>query len=135
MAEVITELPRGHDELILLVDDETAVCEITKQTLEAFGYRVILSANGVEAVAVYAERRAEIAVVITDMMMPVMDGPTTIRILRQLNPQVRVIAASGLAAQEHVAQATNLGVKHFLAKPYTAETLLKMLRETLSSES
>lgn len=128
------DLPRGHDELILVVDDETAVCQITQQTLEAFGYRVILAANGIEAVAVFAERSAEIAVVLTDMMMPLMDGLATIRILREINPQVRMIAASGLAAEGQVAQATSLGVRHFLAKPYTAETLLKVLQETVLPE-
>ncbi len=125
-------MPHGHDELILVVDDETAVCRITQQTLEAFGYRVILSANGVEAVAVYAARRAEIAAVITDMMMPLMDGPATIRVLRKMNPAVRVIAVSGLAASDQATQAASLGVRHFLPKPYTAETLLRVLRETLS---
>jgi PAS domain S-box-containing protein len=130
-AEVLTDLPRGHDELILVMDDESAVCQITQRTLEAFGYRVIVAANGVEALALYATRRTEIAVVLTDMMMPVMDGPATIRVLREMNPAVRIIAASGLAGSDHAAQAKRLGVKHFLPKPYTAETLLKALRETL----
>jgi len=65
------------------------------------------------------------------MMMPLMDGPATIRALQQMNPNVCVIAASGLAAHDHVAQATSLGVKHFLPKPYSAQTLLKVLREVL----
>ncbi|MEP6672177.1 MAG: PAS domain S-box protein [Chthoniobacter sp.] len=130
-AKTAGSLPRGHDELILVVDDEDAVCQITRQTLETFGYRAILAANGVEALVVYAAHRAEIAVVLTDMMMPLMDGPATIRALLQMNPDACVIAASGLAASDHVAQATSLGVKHFLPKPYTAETLLKVLREVL----
>ena len=129
--EAAGSLPRGHDELILIVDDENAVCQITKQTLEAFGYRAILAANGVEAVVAYAARRSEIAVVLTDMMMPLMDGPATIRALRQMNPDVCVIAASVLADHDHVGQATSLGVTHFLPKPYTAETPLKALREVL----
>ncbi len=68
------------------------------------------------------------------MMMPVMDGPATIQVLRKIKADVRVIAASGLSANGHVAEATRHGVKHFLPKPYTADTLLKALREILDSK-
>ena len=70
--------------------------------------------------------------VLTDMMMPIMDGPSAIRVLLSMDPAVRVIAASGLAAGGNIAQIASLGVKHFLPKPYSAETLLKTLREILS---
>jgi CheY-like chemotaxis protein len=132
MAETSSEMPRGHGELILVVDDETSVRQITQQTLEAFGYRVILAADGAEAVAIYAVRASEIAVVLTDMTMPVMDGMSTIRVLRKINPAVRVIGASGLAANSQVTQTASLGVKYFLPKPYTAETLLKTLKQILA---
>ncbi len=127
------EWPRGHGEMILVVDDEQRVREITQQTLEAFGYRVVLANDGADAVAVYASRPAEIAAVLTDMMMPVMDGPTAILVLRRLNPHLPILAASGLALNEHVAKVTSLGVKHFLAKPYTAQALLVMLQELLGA--
>ena len=128
------EMPRGAGELILVVDDEASVRQITKQTLEAFGYRVVLASNGGEAATIFAQRKAEIAVVLTDMMMPVMDGPATIQVLRKMDPHVRVIAASGLSANGHVAEAARLGIKHFLPKPYTAETLLQALREILDEK-
>ncbi len=128
-AEIAAELPRGHGELILVVDDEAGVRQVTQHTLEAFGYRVVLASDGAEAVAIYATRRKEIAVVLTDMTMPVMDGLTTIQVLRKVNPGVCIIAASGLSANTQFA---TLGVKHFLPKPYTAETLLKVLKEVLS---
>jgi two-component system cell cycle sensor histidine kinase/response regulator CckA len=70
-------------------------------------------------------------VVLTDMMMPVMDGPATIQVLMRMNPQVRIIAASGLSVKDMVAKATSAGVKHFIPKPYTAETLLRMLHTVL----
>jgi CheY-like chemotaxis protein len=127
-------MPRGNGELILVVDDETSVRQITQQTLEAFGYRVTLAADGAEAVAIYAVRASEIAVVLTDMMMPVMDGASTIRVLRKINPAVRVIGASGLAANSQLTQTASLGVKHFLPKPYTAETLLKTLKQILAEK-
>jgi CheY-like chemotaxis protein len=129
---VTVEMPRGRGELILVVDDEAPVRSITKQTLEAFGYRVILAADGAEAATLYANRGAEIAVVLTDMMMPVMGGVVTIQVLRRINPKVNIIVASGLAANADMAKAVDLGIKHFLAKPYAADVLLRMLHDILS---
>ena len=125
------DLPRGNGELILLIDDEPAVCSITGRTLEAFGYHVLTAGDGADAVAIYAQRHEEIAVVVTDMMMPVMDGATTVRVLMRINPLVKIIAASGLAAKGLDAEAAAQGVKHFVHKPYTAETMLKTMREVL----
>jgi len=124
-------LPLGNGELLLVIDDEASVRQITGQTLEAFGYRVLLASDGVEATSIYASRKEEIALVLTDMMMPVMDGPTTILVLMRINPEIRIIAASGLSANGMEAKATNAGVKHFIPKPYTAETLLKTIRGVL----
>ena len=128
---VTTEMTRGNGELVLLIDDEDPVRRITGQTLESFGYRVLPAADGVEASTLYATHKENIAVVLTDMMMPVMDGPATIQVLMRMNPQVRIIAASGLSVKDMVARATSAGVKHFIPKPYTAETLLRMLHTVL----
>jgi PAS domain S-box-containing protein len=130
--EIAVELPRGHGELILVVDDEVSIRLITQQTLEAFGYRVLLATDGAEAVALYAGRGTEIAAVLTDMMMPVMDGPATILVLRRMNPALPIIAASGLTANGQ--SAAGLGVQKFLPKPYTAETLLSALKQVLTVE-
>jgi two-component system cell cycle sensor histidine kinase/response regulator CckA len=127
-------LPAGHGELVLVVDDEEAIREITRGTLETFGYKVLTAADGTEAVALYAANRDEVRVVLTDMMMPFMDGPATIRALQKLNPQVRIIAASGLAANEKAAEAASAGVKTFLPKPFTAEKLLLTLAEVLGEK-
>ncbi|MDB6075090.1 MAG: sensory box protein [Verrucomicrobiaceae bacterium] len=127
------DLPRGNGELVLVVDDEASVRQITQQTLLAFGYRVLLASDGVEATALYAVQRADVSVVLTDMMMPLMDGPTTIQVLMRMNPQVRIIAASGLNANGMVAKAASAGVMHFLPKPYTAETMLQALHMVLRS--
>jgi PAS domain S-box-containing protein len=135
VAERAAEMPRGRGELILVVDDEASVRQITQQTLEAFGYRVVVASDGPDAVAVFARQGAEIAAVLTDMTMPVMDGLATIQVLRKMNPKVPIIAASGLSASDHVAKVAGLGVKHFLPKPYTAEILLKTLKEVLSAEA
>jgi PAS domain S-box-containing protein len=124
-------LPRGRDELILVVDDESSIREITQQTLETFGYRVVTAADGAEAVALYARRGSEIAMVITDMMMPIMDGPAAIQVLNRINPAVKIIAASGNDARDGVAKARSAGVMDLLRKPYTAATLLKLVRSVL----
>jgi CheY-like chemotaxis protein len=127
------ELMRGSGELILVVDDEAPLRTMTRRMLEAFGYRVALAADGSQAVALYAERKDEIAAVITDMMMPVMDGPSTIRALRSMRPDVRIIATSGLhgrGTDPHEGAFPSVG--HFLPKPYTAATLLTALRQVLS---
>jgi two-component system cell cycle sensor histidine kinase/response regulator CckA len=124
-------LPRGQDELVLVVDDEFSIRHITQQTLEAFGYRVITASNGAEAVSVYAQQSPRIALVLTDMMMPVMDGASTIQALRRINPFVRIIAASGLEAEENGPQFPALRGYDSLPKPYTAQTLLTLIREVL----
>jgi CheY-like chemotaxis protein len=129
-AEVV-ELPRGRGELVLVVDDESPIRDITQRTLEAFGYHVLTAADGAEAVAVYAQHRERIALVLTDMLMPVMDGPALIMALTRMNPAIRIVAASGLNANDNLAKIANAGVKDFLPKPYAAETMLKLFREVL----
>jgi CheY-like chemotaxis protein len=124
--------PRGNGETVLVVDDEAGIRQIAKRTLEAFGYRVILASDGAEAVALYLTHQALIAVVVTDMIMPVMSGTATIQELVRLNPQVRIIGASGLAIDAAAAGATSARVFYFLAKPYTAETLLRAIHAVLA---
>lgn len=125
------DVPRGRGERILVVDDESSIRQITQQTLEQYGYRVETVADGADAVSVYSKQVNEIALVLTDMMMPVMDGHATIQVLMRLNPAVKIIAASGLNANENVAKAASLGVTDFLAKPYTSEKMLTLIREVL----
>ena len=131
VADLSAALPYGSGELILVVDDEIAIREITKGTLEAYGYRALTASDGTEAVALYAQHKDDIKIVLTDVMMPYMDGPLTIRALKKLNPQVKIIASSGLPENIKLAE-VNGSVKRFLPKPYTAEKLLTTLREVLS---
>ncbi|PLZ97445.1 hybrid sensor histidine kinase/response regulator [Fischerella thermalis CCMEE 5268] len=121
------ELPTGNGELILVVDDEDSIRDITKTSLETHNYKAITASDGIEAIALYAEHRDEISVVLTDMLMPSMDGLTTIRTLKKINPNVKIIAVSGLASTEKVNAAADIGVKAFLSKPYTAKQLLQTI--------
>ena len=126
-----SDLPVGQGEMILVVDDEESIREITRGTLEAFGYRVMTAGDGTEALAIYADRKNEIGVVLTDMVMPFMDGPATIRALQRMNRDVKIIAASGLGTGHHAGEGALDGVAVFLNKPYTAEKLLKTLAHLL----
>jgi PAS domain S-box-containing protein len=119
---------RGRQELILVVDDELFIREITRKNLEAHGYRVLTARDGGEAVALYSRHGSEISAVLTDMMMPGMGGASTIRALRALNPAVRIIVVSGLSVATECAEAD---VQGFLAKPYKVERLLQTLGEVL----
>ena len=117
---------QGQGQTILLIDDELSILEIAKQTLEKFNYRVITATDGAQAVSLYAQHSAQIKLVLTDMMMPVMDGPALIVALRYINPAVRIIATSG------VPQTTLSNVSHFLPKPYTTEALLSLTHRVLT---
>jgi nitrogen-specific signal transduction histidine kinase len=123
--------PGGRGELVLVADDELSIREMASAALETFGYRALCAADGAEAVALYARRQAEIALAVVDMMMPVMDGPATIRALRTINPRVRLIAASGLWTPPAEAPADD-PTPPFLAKPYSARQLLDALRVALA---
>jgi PAS domain S-box-containing protein len=125
------KLPRGGNEVVLLVDDEEAIRSTSKKLLERFGYRVLLAENGAEAVSLYARQRNEIAVVLTDMAMPIMDGVATIVALKSINPRVKIISSSGLAVNGSTAKASGAGVKHFIPKPYTAEIMLQTVHKIL----
>lgn len=123
------ELPRGNGELILIVDDEASIIEISKTSLETYNYRALAARNGLDAIALYAKHQTELSVVLIDMMMPYMDGLTLIRQLQQMNPQVNIITMSGLLSNEKLGEA--VGVKAFLSKPFTIKELLNTIQAIL----
>jgi PAS domain S-box-containing protein len=129
------ELPTGDGELILVVDDEASIREMAKETLESCGYRVQTAADGAEAVAFYANAVDRIALVVTDMRMPFMDGRATIRALRKINPKVIVIATSGMKDDGIEGAAAAGRLQAFLQKPYSAEELLSNLKRTLGKDA
>lgn len=124
---------RGRGELILVVDDEHAMREAGRRTLERSGYRVITAAHGVEAVTQFAQHRADVALVLTDMVMPIMDGPATVVALRALEPAVKIVVTSGLGSGGTQARVRELGVDGFVPKPFTAEPLLEAIARALDT--
>jgi CheY-like chemotaxis protein len=125
----------GHNELILIVEDEPSIQEVTKATLEECNYRILTARDGIEAISLYAEHKHDISLVLMDIMMPSMDGLTAVRTLQKLNPNVKVVAMSGLATNSQLAQAIGTSVKAFLPKPYTTQNLIETVQNVLSMNS
>lgn len=126
-------LPKGNGEVILVVDDEQNIREITQASLEKFGYKVLTAMDGTDALVIYAQQAPKISAVLTDIAMPNMDGVATIRALKKINPGVRAIAMSGLMSPTHTAELRDLQVNAILSKPFTAESLLVAVKEILSN--
>ena len=129
----VPEMPRGHGELVLIVDDEEAIREVIAAILRESGYQTIAAADGAEALRLYAEQGAAIKAVLTDILMPGLDGAGLCRELRKMNPQVRIVASTGEAEESYFAELRSRGVKNFLTKPYHTEQLLVALHEALAA--
>lgn len=126
--EEMPEKIQGRNEEILVVDDEAAILEITRETLAAYNYRVLATTNSEEAVSIFARHASEIDLVITDMLMPGLDGPGLIRALRSVKPDVRLIAVSGVPGNTQ-----GVPTNGFLKKPYSTAQLLETVRTALDS--
>ncbi len=126
-----TSLPRGNGELILIVDDEPAIRDIAGRILSTHGYRTLTACDGNEAITLFEQNRDKVKAIISDFMMPHMDGPTTIRGLRKVNPNVKTIMITGLGEDARVAEAKAAGSDFVLSKPFTAEQLLVSLKQLL----
>jgi two-component system cell cycle sensor histidine kinase/response regulator CckA len=122
-------VPSGSGEVILVVDDEAAVRDLIKSTLEKFGYEVITASDGAEGLAAYVQARDKISVVLTDMMMPHMEGQAMIRALRKISPNAQVIALSGHFDEAKIADLFATGPIKMLEKPFAAEDLLNLVAE------
>ncbi|MBI3874521.1 MAG: PAS domain S-box protein, partial [Verrucomicrobia bacterium] len=129
-----SELPHGNQELVLVVDDELPVRETAEKLLQRSGYRVLTASDGVEALALFSQHRAEINGVITDVMMPHMDGVGLTRVLRRMAPQLPIVASTGLDEDDKMEELKALGVRAYLAKPYSVEKLLTVLRDALAAK-
>ncbi len=127
------KIPKGNGELILFVDDEQPIREITKQTLESNGYKVITACDGVEAIALFAQNKDKIELVLTDMAMPVLGGASTIKAIQKINPKIKIIVTSGLLTHNIDEEKHVTVLKGFLQKPFTSEKLLKTIHDVLKN--
>jgi PAS domain S-box-containing protein len=120
-------------ETILLVDDEQSIAEVTKEILESLGYRVITGGSGQEAIAIFMEKGKEIDLVILDMIMPGMGGGKAFVALREIDPGVKVILASGYSVDGEARQILDKGCNGFIQKPFRVAEISKKVREVLGS--
>jgi two-component system, cell cycle sensor histidine kinase and response regulator CckA len=124
--------PPGNGELILVVDDEAAIRDIARATLEAFGYRVITASDGAEALALFVQNKDELKLVVSDVNMPVLDGRVFIQSLERIDPSARVICASGSAPGVGGDMPVRQGVvRAHLEKPFTTEELLRTVASVI----
>lgn len=121
----------GGNELILVVDDEAAIREVTRAALETCGYEVLTAQDGMDAISIYVQHKNDISLALIDMMMLSMDGLTTIRILRKINPNIKIIAVSGLLSNYQSADLALSEVDACLQKPYTIEALIQEIQGIL----
>jgi len=132
-AESVREpLPVGRGETILVVDDEAGILAATCKLLERHNYKVIPAADGAEALTLFSKHRSEVRLIMTDVMMPVMDGLALTRVVKRIDPDILMLAASGLEHDAKFDELRAAGVQFFLTKPFTAEKLLHTLREVLA---
>ena len=129
---VATPIPAANGKQVLLAEDEVGLRLVTKRVLEAHGYVVHMASNGAEAGRWLRGHAGAVDVVITDVMMPVVDGRGLLRIVQEVAPGVPVVAVSGLETRESMVQEEFPQVKAFLAKPYRADVLLRTLHEALT---
>jgi two-component system, cell cycle sensor histidine kinase and response regulator CckA len=129
------EVRRGDGELVLAVDDEHGIREVTRMLLQTYGYRPLLAANGEQAADLHDEHGDDIAVVLTDLMMPVMDGFALIGAIRERDEELPIVAVSGLHTVDAAERALAAGADRFLPKPYDAPALLQVLHEALSART
>jgi two-component system, cell cycle sensor histidine kinase and response regulator CckA len=124
-------LPSGNGELVLVVDDDAAIRDLARTILDNYGYRVIVAVDGLDGVSVYSQHKESIAVVVTDLDMPIMDGPQMIQALERLNPAVRIVSTGGIIEGDKPGMKVAGCVRAVLEKPFSPAHLLKTLHNIL----
>ncbi|MDB6122806.1 MAG: multi-sensor hybrid histidine kinase, partial [Pedosphaera sp.] len=127
-------VPMGQGEELLVVDDEIALLELTKLTLESYNYRVLAATGGAEALTFYQQNRGSIKAVLTDMMMPGMNGAELMQALRRMDSSVKILGMSGHASELVLKLAGYQEANVFLKKPFTTEELLKTIRRVIETD-
>jgi CheY-like chemotaxis protein len=122
------ERPRG-DEVILLVDDEIELLKVSARLLGTLGYTVHKANGGQEALDFLSAGHADL--VVLDMVMPHMDGVETLRNIRKMKPEQKVVILSAFAEPDRIAQVKELGVYAYIQKPFAVDNMARTLRNAL----
>jgi len=125
--------PTGSRELVMIVDDEEFVSVLAQRVLCDEGYRVVTAKDGFQAIDTYRKLKDQIALIILDFTMPIMDGADVFAELLMINPKVPVVLSSGFAEQERLRSMLARGLRGFMPKPYTQQKLLTQIRSTLDA--
>ena len=130
---IVEEIP-GGTETLLVVEDEETLMTFLQIGIAAKGYTVLSAIDGPEAVKTYRERHKEISMVFTDLGLPGMTGMEEINIIKRINPDVKIIVATGFLDPELKSELLKAGVKKFIFKPYNFEEILILLRDVLDEK-
>ncbi len=128
-----TQIPGGR-ECILLVDDEESILEVGGDILGRYGYQTVSAGSGEEALDRYVREQGRIDLVILDLNMPGMGGRKCLQALKEADPKVKVVVATGHTSTDHAREALDLGAERFIPKPYRLKDMLKIVREVLDEE-
>jgi PAS domain S-box-containing protein len=128
------DVPTGHGETILIVDDELAIREVAKVVLSKSGYKVLSADDGPSALALFMQQSKEIDVVLTDVVMPIMSGLVLARTLRKMDVKAKVIVSSARDSDYNPGELTDIGVQGCLNKPYSRATLLRAVDRVLHND-
>ncbi len=129
------EVARGNGELILVVDDEPAVRKLACAILNRNGYRTVTGADGREGREVFEQNKNEIRLLVSDLMMPHVDGPTMLRGLKEISPELKSIIITGLGEENRIGEAKAAGADAVMNKPFTAEQLLGQIKQLLTAKA
>ncbi|HEU5124402.1 MAG TPA: PAS domain S-box protein [Verrucomicrobiae bacterium] len=128
-------LPGGQGESILVVDDEEAALAIMRTTLENYGFKVFTATSGQEALAMLDRELGVVHLIVTDLMMPFMDGRQTVEALRKILPDIPIIAISGLDQEKNNELERDISAAAFIQKPFTADCFITAVSKALKNLS
>ena len=129
----VDSLPKGQGQKVLVVDDELPICKMVETILKSKGYEAIKALNAHEALEVYAQQGSAIHAILTDVAMPDMDGVALTRKLKEINPSAVIIASTGQPLELRQKELGEMGIQHFLPKPYNAHQLLDIVQKALAT--
>jgi len=115
-----------------MVDDEILITKVVSILLQRNGYKILTATAGAVALELYREHAKEIKIVLTDVMMPHMDGVSLSRALKEINPQLQIVAFTGQATETRQAELRGLGINVILSKPFVAFDLLPAMHDAIS---
>lgn len=133
------EYHREHEDVkkgterVLLVEDETAVLEVNKKMLQRLGYRVLAAESGEKALEIYKDKKDEIDIVVLDLVMPGMDGSKVLKRIREMNPEEKILLASGYGIEAYETGFTEAGYNGTLQKPFSIKALSRKMRTILDN--